>query len=154
MAKAKAKDKAKDKVKDKDKSKDSELGKEILSYCGKCKMPVAHVILTVNKKGVADKCECQTCSAKHKYRDPEKPVKPRATKRTSKKTISAEALWNEAIAGAKGSAKTYRMSADFSEGDLMDHSTFGKGVVEGLVGSGKIKVIFENGEKILVHNRD
>ena len=135
--------------------KENGLGKEILSYCGRCKMPLNHIINSLAKTGKPDKCECQTCGALHKYRDPDKPVKPRAKGSRSPKKVSVpiEELWKEAVAKAGEPAKPYAMSASFAEGDLMDHSTFGKGVVQGIAGHNKIKVIFETSEKILVHNR-
>lgn len=134
--------------------KELEVGQEILSYCGKCKKPTDHVIISLNKKGGADRCECKTCKAKHKYRDPEGPKKKKSTsKRSSKKAVSAEEAWNEALAGAKGPAKAYAMHAEFEQGDLIDHPTFGKGVVAEIMDGNKIKTVFESAEKVLVHNR-
>jgi len=135
--------------------KENGLGKEVLSYCGKCKMPAAHVVVSLNKKGIVDKCECQTCKAVHKYRDPEKPVAKRASKKRApaRKSASIEELWNEAISKAGETAKPYAMQADFEEGDLIEHSSFGRGVVQELVGHNKMKVIFEVAEKLLVCNR-
>ena len=130
-----------------------ELGKEVLSYCGRCKMPLAHTILTLTKRGLPDRCECNTCGAGHKYRDPDKPVKPRTTRKRAP-TVTPEMIWNEALADTKGPAKPYTMAAEFSQGDLMDHPTFGKGVVGELVGENKIKVIFEVAEKLLVHKTE
>ena len=153
MGKDKAK--VKDKTKDKAKDEGSDLGKEILSYCGKCKMPQAHIIVSLLKKGGADKCECKTCKAKHKYRDPDKPPKPRApSKRAAKKEgVPIEVLWAEAVSSAKGPSKPYEMSAEFSTGDLIDHPTFGQGVVEECIDSNKMKVVFESAEKLLAQNR-
>ncbi|MFH1654924.1 MAG: hypothetical protein ABIE74_12860 [Pseudomonadota bacterium] len=132
-----------------------ELGKDALSYCGKCKMPLAHTITKLTAKGGVDRCECNTCKTSHKYRDPDKPVKAKgSTKRATKATISNEATWNEAISKAKGSFKLYEMSAKFAAGDLMEHSMFGKGVVKELIGYNKLIVIFEKSEKLLVHNRE
>jgi hypothetical protein len=133
---------------------ESGLGKEILSYCGKCKTPTAHIVVSLNKKGKVDKCECQTCKAVHKYRDPEKSPPQRAStkKAPAKRGASVGELWKEAISKAVGSAKPYAMHADFNEGDLIEHSTFGRGVVQELVGQNKMKVIFEEAEKLLVCN--
>ena len=127
-----------------------EVGKEILSYCGKCKEPTKHTIINLNKKGGADKCQCLTCKAKHKYRDPDKPV---PVSRAKKETISAKAVWEEAMKAAKGDFVPYKMNGSFAEGAQLDHSTFGQGVVTEVVGASKIKVAFEDGEKLLVHNR-
>jgi ribosomal protein L44E len=133
--------------------KENGLGKEVLSYCGKCKQPTNHIVTTLNKKGVVDKCECQTCKAVHKYRDPDKPVKKRATKSTKKADVEPEVIWSEVMSAAKGPSKPYKMSAEFAKGDLIDHPMFGRGVVEELIDANKIKVVFEESGKLLAHNR-
>lgn len=136
-----------------EKGKEEGLGKEILSLCGRCKLALAHTIITMTKKGVADRCECNTCGAKHKYRDPDKP-KRAVTKRAPRKVaVPIEVLWSEAVSNTKSPARSYKMSGDFAQGDLIEHSTFGKGVVQELLTATKIKVLFETSEKILVHNR-
>lgn len=129
------------------------VGKEILSLCGKCKLALAHVIVTVDGAGDADKCECKTCGAVHKYKDPDKPKKTRkaGTKTPKKESVPIETLWNEAMSGAKGSSINYAMTAEFDKGDLISHSTFGQGVVQELIGHNKIRVIFNSSEKILIH---
>jgi hypothetical protein len=128
-------------------------GQEVLSYCGKCKLALVHVIISMNKKGNIDKCECKTCGATHKYRDPEKAAKKRsATPRAPKKASASPAdKWDKAVSDAKGIALPYEMSGEFSEGNIIDHPTFGKGVVEENIPPNKIKVIFEEGAKILIH---
>jgi len=107
------------------------------------------------KKGGVDRCECKSCGAKHKYRDPDKPPKARApSKRAAKKEgVPIEVQWAEAVSNAKGPSKPYEMSAEFSTGDLIDHSTFGQGVVEECIDSNKIRVVFESAEKLLAQNR-
>jgi hypothetical protein len=147
------KEKTDKKEKAKKVEKAEDLGKDILSWCGKCKQPTNHIIVTMTKKGTVNKCECQTCKASHKYRDPENPPKPRATKRATKKGAAVELIWSEAIAEAKGPSKPYKMSAEFEQGDLIDHPSFGQGVVAELMGTNKIKAVFESSEKILACNR-
>jgi hypothetical protein len=115
-------------------------------------MPTKHIVNTLNKKGTVDKCQCQTCKALHKYRDPDKPVKPRATK-TKKAEIPPEAVWSEAMAAAKGPATPYKMSAEFAKGDVIEHPMFGRGIVEELIADNKIQVVFEESGKLLAHNR-
>lgn len=129
------------------------VGKEILSLCGKCKLALAHVIVTVDGAGDADKCECKTCGAVHKYKDPDKSKKTRkpCVKTPKKESVPIETLWNEAVSGAKGSSINYAMTSAFDKGDLISHSTFGQGVVQELIGHNKIRVIFNNSEKILIH---
>jgi ribosomal protein L44E len=133
--------------------KETGLGKEVLSYCGKCKKPTNHIVTTLNKKGTVDKCKCQTCKAVHKYRDPDKPVKTRAKKTTKKADAPPEVVWSDAMSTAKGPSKPYKMSSEFEKGDVIEHPTFGRGIVEELIADNKIKVVFEESGKLLAHNR-
>jgi hypothetical protein len=47
----------------------------------------------------------------------------------------------------------YSISASFESGDRINHSTLGDGVCQGSAGTGKIKVLFGEDAKILVHER-
>ena len=129
-----------------------EVGKDVLSYCGRCKMPLVHTILSLTKKDTVDRCECNTCGAAHKYRDPDK-VKAKGAAKTRKAAVSPEVLWNEAMAQVSGLALPYDMSSEFILGALIEHASFGKGAVQEVIEPNKIRVIFELGEKILIHKR-
>ena len=129
-----------------------QVGQELPSYCNACEEPTTHAILTLFKKGTPNKCECKTCGDKHRYQDPDKPNKSPVGKKATPK-ISAGEAWKKAIAGATGAGIPYSMTGEFSEGNLIDHPTFGLGVVEEIVDQNKIKVTFEEGAKILIHKR-
>ena len=126
------------------------VGKELLSYCGKCKQPSAHVILNMKDKESVGKCQCNTCNAKHNYRDPEAVGKKKVAKKTRKSKASTKPVWKDVLEGATGEPKPYAMSGEFQEGDIVDHPTFGKGVVERLISNNKIETLFEQGSKILI----
>ena len=126
------------------------VGKEILSYCGKCKLALAHVVVSMDDKGEISKCECKTCGANHKYRDPEGVKKRKTSTRTKKETISNEEVWKQAVADAEGEAKAYAMNQSLTVGDLIDHPKFGKGVVEKLVDNNKAQILFEHNIKTLI----
>ncbi len=49
--------------------------------------------------------------------------------------------------------QSYSITASFEVGDRIDHSTLGAGVCQGSAGAGKIKVLFGEDTKILVHQR-
>ncbi len=132
--------------------KELKVGGDILSFCGKCKEPRNHTILSLTKKGTVDRCECTTCGAAHKYRDPEKVAKKGAAKKTVKKATPEEA-WKKAVGGASGPAKPYMMSGEYAAEDLIDHPTFGQGFVEESIVPNKIRVIFEEGAKVLIHKQ-
>ena len=131
------------------KNEDLGVGKEVLSYCGKCKLALAHIILDMKDETTIGKCQCKTCKAKHNYRDPEAPTK-RKSRATTAATVSPEELWKNAVAKTDGNAKPYAMDKKFTEGDLIDHATLGKGVVTKLVPRDKIEVQFKEASKLLI----
>jgi len=125
-------------------------GDTIDSWCGTCKMMLAHTIEAM----VGDKparVHCNTCSAQHGYKaakpgervaGAKSPGKPRAT--TYQKLLNGKDV---------GQAKPYSIKDNYSAGDILDHPSFGVGVTTAVKDSTKIEVTFEGGVKILVHGR-
>ena len=50
-------------------------------------------------------------------------------------------------------ARVYAFSEQYLAGDRISHPVLGEGVVQGLAGDGKIRVRFDESEKVLVHER-
>jgi hypothetical protein len=125
-----------------------EIGTEVLSFCGRCKLPLTHTIVSITKKGTVDRCECKTCGAVHKYRDPKKVKGASAPKKASPQEV-----WKKAMADPKAPPKPYIMAAEFNAEDIIDHPSFGKGFVVELIEPNKLRVVFESGEKVLIHKR-
>ena len=94
-----------------------EAGKEVLSYCGKCKLALAHVIVSMKDTNTFGKVQCKTCGATHAYKDPAtkaKKVKSKPRVPGGKtKSISVGELWTEELAKANGKAKTYSIRETF-----------------------------------------
>lgn len=130
-------------------------GKEILSYCNSCKASLAHII-EVMKAAKPGKVKCKTCGKTHAFKDPNKvnvtKTKTRKTTRRSKTKPVGE-VWADAIKKFKGEARDYSPKDKFEQGDLINHASFGKGIVEKNLDGTKIYVIFETEYKTLVHNR-
>jgi hypothetical protein len=129
-------------------------GKEVLSYCGKCKLSLAHIIMSMKDVNSIGKVQCKTCGSSHAYKDPAskaQKVKSRSIMPgAKKKTISVNELWAEELGRASGKAKVYSIRETFHVGDLLDHKSFGPGIVQNLV-NGKIEVLFQHEIKTLVH---
>lgn len=130
-----------------------EAGKEVLSYCGKCKLALAHIIVSMKDASTFGKVQCKTCNATHAYKDPAtktKKVKSKKATGTKRKSISVGELWTEELAKSNGEAKKYGIREVFVVGDLIDHKKFGPGIVQELI-DGKIEVLFQHEIKTLVH---
>jgi len=48
----------------------------------------------------------------------------------------------------------YRPAGRYAPADRIEHPKFGLGVVELVLGPGKIQVWFDDGERVLVHGRE
>lgn len=130
-------------------------GKEVLSYCNSCKASLAHII-EVMKGNSPGKVKCKTCGKTHAFKDPSKVNTTKTkTRRVTRKAKGKpiEELWADAIKKSKTESRTYSPKANFEQGDLIDHPSFGKGVVEKNLDGQKIYVMFETDYKTLVHNR-
>lgn len=133
------------------------VGKDVLSYCTKCKLNLSHTIVAMKDSKHIAKVKCNTCLTIHAYKDPStssKQNKTRTRKTTSapSKVISVSDLWMEKMSSTKKKSTPYAMDGKFQEGDIIDHSKFGPGIVEKVVDD-KIEVIFRHEIKTLVHNK-
>jgi hypothetical protein len=139
------------------------VGKEVLSHCSKCKLILAHIIVTMKDTKSPDKVQCKTCKATHSFKDPSstktktsvdkviKSAKARTGSRKSTETVAE--LWTKAIGRSATSAKSYTIKGSFITGDVIDHPTFGQGIVEKLIDNNKIEVLFQDDYRTLMHKK-
>lgn len=130
------------------------VGKEVLSKCTSCKLALAHTIMNMKDEETIGKCKCNTCKRVHNYKDPNAPVKKKATRKSpARKTKSAD-MWLKSVSTSNPASHIkYTIKTVFSVGDIIDHPNFGKGVVIKAFDGNKIEVIFKAEEKILMHNK-
>lgn len=133
------------------------VGKDVLSYCSKCKLNLAHMIVAMKDSVHIAKVKCNTCNTMHAYKDPsnsskQSKTRTRKTSATPSKVISVADLWMEKMSNTKKKSTPYAMDEKFVVGDVIDHVKFGPGIVEKVVDD-KIDVIFRHEIKTLVHNK-
>ncbi len=133
-----------------------EVGEEVLSHCNKCKLNLAHIIATMKKDGSIGKVQCKTCDAVHAYKDPSKvkakKVKNKMVKRKVTTEQSISEMWLEALNKSTSKSQPYSINGSFTRGDIIDHDTFGPGIIDRAFDGNKIEVIFRHEIKILIHN--
>ncbi|MFT3708835.1 MAG: hypothetical protein QM817_14390 [Archangium sp.] len=139
-------------------------GGEIDAFCGKCEMNLAHTIIAMVGPKVV-KVKCNTCGSDHNYRGVQPlvkatsfaaPKKPSAAASGVKKTPKAAVVtisWDEQFKGKDlTKAKKYSPRETFAVDDVVDHPTFGLGLVREVRGD-KIEVGFKQEDKVLVHGK-
>jgi hypothetical protein len=142
-------------------AKNLTAGSEIDSHCLKCKDLTNHTIIALAEEKIA-KVQCNVCKGKHKYR-PAKPEKAAPVKKKGGKTTAARAtaaaLKEKKVAAEfeallqdrdTAEAKPYAMTATFKKNDMIDHPTFGLGLVTAMIPADKMEVMFRTGSKLLI----
>lgn len=137
------------------------VGKEVLSNCSKCKLILAHIIVTMKSADVPDKVQCKTCKSTQSFKDPGAKKKKTSTDRVIKSARSARGkstetvgeLWTKALNRSTNGSRAYTIKGSFQMGDLIDHPTFGQGVVEKLIDDNKIEVLFQDDIRTLMHKK-
>jgi hypothetical protein len=137
-------------------------GGEIDAFCTKCDLNLAHTIIAMVGPKVV-KVKCNTCDSEHVYRGTQPLVKATSfaapkksatgatarTPRTSKVTMS----WEDQFAGKDlARAKKYSPRETFVVDDVLEHPTFGIGLVIA-VRVDKVDVSFKQDTKTLVHGK-
>ena len=131
------------------------IGKSVDSWCGRCKLMLAHTVeAMVNHK--ITRAHCNTCGAQHAYRcNPPgtASAKIRGTSSGNSAKASGKPVDYEALLRGKdvGQSRAYRTAERFHTDEIVDHPTFGIGLVVRLRDSNKIDVGFSDGVKTLTH---
>jgi hypothetical protein len=125
------------------------VGDTIDSWCGKCKLVLAHTIEAMVGEKPA-RVHCNTCNAQHTY----KPNGLTSSTRTEAKTHKLRTTRHEKLLQeSKTAARAYSANERFAPGDVMQHAIFGLGVATAVKDGNKVEVLFESGSKLLVHDR-
>jgi hypothetical protein len=128
-------------------------GDNIDSWCGKCKMMLAHTIEAMIGRKPA-RVSCNTCRSQHSYKanppgegSRKAPGSAPSTRRSANRYQSLLKANGEAV------AKLYSPGSRYELGDVLEHPTFGRGVATAVRDATKIEVLFESGSKTLIQGR-
>jgi hypothetical protein len=135
-----------------------QVGEIIESHCRRCNDRTGHAIVSFIDGAVA-KVQCRACGSVHKHRA-EKASTGGASSRSSKSKSKSrpkdhqqpaiDPRWQEQIETRDThQAKPYSMDCQCVKNELLEHPRFGTGVVQELVAPNKVRVLFQEGEKLL-----
>jgi len=133
------------------------VGGTVDSWCGKCKMVLAHTIEAMMGDKPA-RVHCNTCKSQHTY----KAHAPATSTRTRQSGASREtpsprtrATRYQTLLKDKETvtAKAYSFKDTYAPGDVLEHPSFGRGVATAIKDGNKVEVLFESGSKVLIHSR-
>jgi hypothetical protein len=125
-------------------------GRDIDSYCTKCKLILEHIVVAMTG-GTVVKVKCKTCGSTHRFKGmpAERTKSPRMKGTAIKPVLTSQAQWEAAVGTANGSEQVYDMTGSYRAGDLIVHSIFGKGVVQKIFFK-KCSILFRDKERLLV----
>jgi len=130
-------------------------GKEVSCFCNKCQLTLAHTIVAMKDHKTPAKVVCNTCKSQHAYKTEKKAATKKITtgKKSSAKSSSIPVadLWAQQVNKAKGPSRNYNVKSLFVAGDLIEHPTFGTGIVDRVFDRTKMEVIFRDNIRTLVH---
>lgn len=134
-------------------------GSDIDALCTKCGFELAHVVVAMVGERVV-RVQCKTCGTTHAFRRAVDARAPRAPRPAGSKSSAARSggisrnEYERLLQGKDVSrARRYRPVERFAAGDVIDHPTFGLGVVNRVLADGKVDVVFQAEMKTLVHAR-
>jgi hypothetical protein len=125
------------------------------SWCGKCKLILAHTIEAMVGDTPARVC-CNTCKSQHGYKA--QPPGARGKRSNSgsdapaKTGTTAKSRRNLSFLQAKSAetARRYSPKETYQVGEVLEHPMFGRGIATSVRDGTKVVVLFENGAKTLV----
>ena len=136
--------------------KSCSVGEDIDAWCTKCKLELGHTI-TVIVDNLPKKVKCNTCNSQHIFRA-KQPGKSRTKpKRSTRNTRSKETTYEEYLArlggGDPAKSRKYNTKGNFGEDEIIDHVSFGIGIVLSVIQVNKIKILFKDGPRLLIQNQ-
>lgn len=128
------------------------VAKNFYYPCSKCDSERYHKVLA-HLSSTEAKLECEVCGSKKKYKLGGTMSKTTKKKTTRRKTVSHEETWNQLKENLSNiDPEVYTIKGSYNAETLIDHPTFGIGVVTDSQ-SRKIEVCFQEGVKTLMHRR-
>ena len=132
------------------------IGKNIESWCTRCKQMLAHTIEVVVGAKIT-RVYCHTCGGQHGYRPAPPVARADARNRVNGAAASDQKRRSEyeVLLGGRtaSAAQPYAQSSRFKVRDLIVHDTFGLGAVTAERDHIKIDVLFPDGPRVLMHGR-
>lgn len=135
-------------------------GGEIDALCTRCELNLAHTIVAMVGPKVV-KVKCNTCGADHVYRGQQPLVKPLSFAAPRKGSSTPRApraaavvsTWEDRFKGKDlAAARRYSPKETFAVDQVVDHPTFGLGLVTAVRGD-KVDISFKQHDRTLVHGK-
>lgn len=135
------------------------VGGEVDVFCTRCKLLLAHTILAVDPDTHRPaRVKCNTCHTDRSYRAPDGTPRPRREPsepaRPGRAGLVRTSDFDRLMAGRDFSKNVrYSPKCALVLESIVDHPTFGLGLVTAVKDGNKAEVLFKDGPKMLVFGR-
>jgi len=124
------------------------IGAPIETRCTKCRKLTEHLIISLAEETPAT-VQCKICNYQHNFRPPVDVKKTAARKAIQHKDAECKE-WERLRPGMNSAKATdYSMTSVYKVKALINHPTFGLGLVQRQIGSQKVEILFEDGKKTM-----
>lgn len=127
------------------------VARKIYSPCKKCGVDRYHIVIAHTSAKVA-KLQCEVCNAKSTYKVGGTSKRGGKKKEGTSRSSSSQKRWTELKDKNTNSKQSYSMKNSYNAEAAIEHPKFGLGFVVSSTPQA-IQVVFEDGERSLVHNR-
>lgn len=128
------------------------VARKVFAECKKCGVERYHIVIAHTSASAA-KLQCEVCNAKSVFKLEGTGKKKKASGEAKTPRVSGfEKRWRELKEKTKGQSAAYNMKSAYLPETSIQHPKFGLGFVVGVTPQ-SIQVVFEDGERSLVHNR-
>ena len=128
------------------------VGGEVDATCTRCKMDLAHTILSMVGPKII-RVRCNTCGSDRVYRGTQSASRTAAARPRAAPAEKAVVGWEAQLAALDvGAAQDYRPDQTYAVDQVVRHPTFGLGIVRA-VRHEKMDVAFKTSERTLVQGR-
>jgi hypothetical protein len=132
-----------------------EAGKEVAAFCSKCKDTTVHVVEVIKDEKI-HRVMCKACMSSHRFRTAAQAETAKTVRKAVKKAppkSAQEKKWERFLAKTDPENPVeYTMQKSYQVLNVIQHHTFGKGVVREVIGRNKMSVVFQDRERVLVQN--
>jgi DNA-directed RNA polymerase subunit RPC12/RpoP len=129
------------------------VGSDIKYFCSRCGLELGHRILAMVGSSPA-RVRCNTCFSERNYKvkkEPKDILRAASAKPVRRTKVSDSQIYQDRLkANIMKTPKTYRATEPFELGDVVDHPSFGRGVVVKLIFPDRMDVLFPGESKTLV----
>ncbi len=143
-------------------------GDDVEAWCTRCRMNLNHRVIAMVGSEIK-RVHCLTCGGDHKYYPPKyegsrtssvrsakAPKTARPVKAKENSAARAASEWRTVMSEMPADCipRAYRVAESYRSSEFIEHPVLGTGRVTDILGAQRIEVIFEDGRKILICNRN